>query len=74
MAQLTQVKNGLMGGMWPTEQTTKAYSDAKTKVPKAIEDVNALIAKAQALSVQLAKYNITLTVPAMPATKPAALR
>jgi len=74
MAQLTQAKNGLMGGMWPTEQTTKAYSDAKTKVPKAIEDANALVAKAQALSVELAKYNITLTVPAMPVSKPAALR
>jgi len=70
MTQLAQAKNGLMGGMWPTEQTTKAYADAKTKVPKAIGDANALIAKAQSLSTELAKYNVTLTVPPVPATKP----
>jgi hypothetical protein len=74
MAQAAQMKNALMGGMWPTEQTMKAYSDVKVKMPKAMADASALIAKAQALSVQLAKYNITLTVPAMPATKPSALR
>ena len=70
MTQLAQAKNGLMGGMWPTEQTTKAYTDAKTKVPKAIGDANALIVKAQSLSTELAKYNVTLTVPPVPATKP----
>jgi hypothetical protein len=70
MAQVAQAKNGLMGGMWPTEQTTKAYTEAKVKVPKAIADANALIAKAQALSTELAKYNVTLTVPAVPSTKP----
>jgi len=70
MAQVAQAKNGLMGGMWPTEQTTKAYADVKTRVPKAIADANALIAKAQTLSTELAKYNITLTVPPIPATKP----
>jgi hypothetical protein len=70
MTQLAQAKNGLMGGMWPTEQTTKAYADVKTKVPKAIADANALMTKAQALSAELAKYNITLTVPPVPTTKP----
>jgi hypothetical protein len=70
MTQLAQAKNGLMGGMWPTEQTTKGYADAKTKVPKAIAEANALIAKAQALSTELAKYNITLTVPSVPTAKP----
>jgi hypothetical protein len=63
MAQAAQAKNGLMGGMWPTEQTMKAYSEAKTKMPKAIADANALIARAQTLSTQLANYNVTLTVP-----------
>jgi hypothetical protein len=74
MTQLAQAKNGLMGGMWPTEQTTKAYAEAKTKLPKAIADANALIARAQALSTQLATYNITLTVPNMPGPKPSTLR
>jgi hypothetical protein len=64
MALAAQAKNGMMGGMWPGEQTTKAYSDAKTRMPKAIADANALIAKAQALSTQLAKYTVTFTVPA----------
>jgi hypothetical protein len=63
MAQAAQAKNGLMGGMWPTEQTMKAYSETKTKMPKAIADANALIARAQTLSTQLANYNVTLTVP-----------
>jgi photosystem II stability/assembly factor-like uncharacterized protein len=70
MTQVAQAKNGLMGGMWPAEQTTKAYTEAKMKVPKAIADANALIAKAQALSTELAKYNVTLTVPPVPSTKP----
>jgi photosystem II stability/assembly factor-like uncharacterized protein len=63
MAQAAQAKNGLMGGMWPTEQTMKAYSETKTKMPKAIADANALIARAQTLSTHLASYNLTLTVP-----------
>jgi photosystem II stability/assembly factor-like uncharacterized protein len=74
MAQATQTKNALMGGMWPTEQTMKSYSDVKVKMPKAMADATALIAKAQALSTQLAKYNITLTVPALSPSKPSALR
>jgi photosystem II stability/assembly factor-like uncharacterized protein len=74
MTQLAQAKNGLMGGMWPTEQTTKAYAEAKTKLPKAIADANALIARAQKLSTQLATYNITLAVPNMPGPKPSILR
>ena len=71
MAQVAQAKNGLMGGMWPGEQTTKAYADAKAKMPKAIADANALIAKAQTVSTALTKYNITLpvTAPAKPSLK-----
>ena len=60
MAQVAQAKTGLMGGMWPGEQTMKAYNESKTKMPKAIADANALIAKAQTLSTALTKYNITL--------------
>ena len=75
MTRLAQAKNGLMGGMWPTEQTTKAYAEAKANVPKAIGDASALVTRAQALSTQLANYNLTLTVPPMPAAaKPSTLR
>lgn len=42
--------------------------------PKAIGDANALIAKAQSLSTELAKYNVTLTVPSVPGPKPSTLR
>jgi photosystem II stability/assembly factor-like uncharacterized protein len=65
MAQAAQAKTGLMGGMWPGEQTTKAYNEAKANMPKAIADATALIAKAQALSTTLTKYNITLPVTAL---------
>jgi hypothetical protein len=58
-----------MGGMWPTEQTIKAYNDAKTDMPKLIAEANALFTKASTLSTALAKHNITLTAPAPP-TKP----
>ncbi|MFB3854163.1 MAG: hypothetical protein ACE148_10110, partial [Vicinamibacterales bacterium] len=68
VAQMTQAKNALMGGMWPTQQMLDAYAGAKAGVPKAIEEVNALLTRAASLSTTLAKYNLTLTVP--PPTKP----
>jgi hypothetical protein len=63
MARLTQAKNGLMGGMWPTDQTIRAYTDAKVQVPQAVAEANAVFAKAAALSTTLAKYKLTLTAP-----------
>ena len=63
LAKVGQAKNGLMGGIWPTEQTMKAYNESKTEVPKAIADGNALFVKAAAMSATLAKYNLTLTAP-----------
>ncbi|HWK11583.1 MAG TPA: hypothetical protein VNR64_16105, partial [Vicinamibacterales bacterium] len=60
---LTQAKNGLMGGMWPTEQTLKSYREAKTDTPKAVADANAIFAKAKTVGADLAKYNLTLTAP-----------
>ena len=63
MARLTQAKNGLMGGMWPTEQTMRAYADAKTQVPQAIAEANALFTKAAALSSTMAKHQLKLTAP-----------
>jgi hypothetical protein len=58
-----QAKNGMMGGMWPTSVTMKAYADAKADAPKTLSDANALFAKAAAVSASLAKYTITLTAP-----------
>jgi len=46
------------------EQTTNAYSDAKAQAPKAIADLNDVIAKAGPLAASLTRYNLTLTVPA----------
>lgn len=63
VTKLGQAKNGLTGGMWPGEQTMKAYNDLKAQTPKAIADLNAAIVKANALSVSLAKASLTLTVP-----------
>jgi len=71
VARLGQAKNGLMGGMPVTEQTTRAYTEAKAQVPKAIADLNALIARASAVSSALSRYNLTLTVP-QPIKAPAA--
>ena len=74
IARLTQAKNGLMGGIWPTDQTMRAYDAAKTQVPQAIGEANALFAKAAALSSTLAKYKLTLTAPGavkVPALQPA---
>ena len=41
----------------------RAYNDIKAQAPKAVADLNATIAKAATLSAELAKYNVTLTVP-----------
>ena len=63
ITRLGQAKNGLMGGMWPTQTTLKAYEDAKVQVPKAIADLNALFVKAAALSKTLEANRLTLKVP-----------
>jgi hypothetical protein len=52
-----------MGGMWPTKNVMAAYSEAKAGVPKAVADVNTLLAKASGVSASLARHGITLTVP-----------
>jgi photosystem II stability/assembly factor-like uncharacterized protein len=61
--RLGQAQNGLMATMPVSEQTTKAYAEAKAQVPKAILDANALFARAGALSTALAPYKLTLTAP-----------
>ena len=52
-----------MGGMWPTEQTMKAYNDAKTKCRKPSTTPTRCSSRRRALSSSLAKYNVTLTAP-----------
>ena len=59
-----------MGGMPATAQTLDAYKRAKTEVPKALEEAQALLSKLQTLSTSLAKHNITLTVPPAATAKP----
>ena len=61
--RIGQAKTGLMGGMPVTEQTMRAYTEAKAETPKAIADLNALIARASTVSAALARYNLTLSVP-----------
>ena len=63
-AKLGTAKNGLTAGMSPADPTVRAYTEVKSQLPKAIADMNAAIAKATTLSTALAKYNVTLTVPA----------
>jgi hypothetical protein len=61
--KIGQAKNGMMGGMWPTSITMKAYADAKTDAPKVLSDANALFARAAAVSASLAKYSLKLDAP-----------
>ena len=63
-AKLGQAKNGLSAGMSPADPTVRAYTEVKAQTPKAIADLNVVIAKAAALAATLAKYNVILTVPA----------
>jgi hypothetical protein len=62
LARIGQAKQGLMAGMPPTEQTTRAYASAKAEAPKVYADAAALVTKARDLSATLANYNITLNV------------
>src|SRR5207253_1011661 len=46
-AKVGQAKNGFMGGMVVGETTLRAYTEVKSQAPKAVTDLNAVIAKAQ---------------------------
>jgi photosystem II stability/assembly factor-like uncharacterized protein len=70
LARAATAKNGMMGGMWPTQATFTAYTDAKAQAPKLFVEANALLTRASALSAALAKHNITLSVPAPASLKP----
>jgi hypothetical protein len=59
-AKVGQAKTGLFAGMSPADPTVRAYTEVKAQTPKAIADLNAVIAKATTLAGTLAKYNLTL--------------
>ena len=63
VARVGQAKTGLMGGLWPTEITMRAYTESKAQLPKAIADANALFVRAATLSSALTKHSLTLTAP-----------
>jgi hypothetical protein len=65
IGRLGLTKAGLSGGMWPTEQIVRGYTDSKAQVPKLIAEANGLLSRASALSNALTTHNLTLTVPAM---------
>jgi len=66
-----QAKNGLMASLWPTEQTMKAYADAKSELPKAIAEANAVFVRGATVATSLAKFNMALTAPQPVSVKPA---
>jgi photosystem II stability/assembly factor-like uncharacterized protein len=51
----------------PSDSLLKQYNDLKLSLPKALLEANAFLAKVQPMSDTLKKYEITLTVPPMPA-------
>jgi hypothetical protein len=63
VTKLSQAKNGLMGGMWPTELVLKAYRDAKKDVPEAIGELNAVFAKGAAVAKALEGSKIAFKIP-----------
>ena len=72
MGKISQAKNGMSGGLWPTSMTMKAYTDAKADTPKALSDANALFARAAAVRTSLATYNLKLEAPKPVDTTPPA--
>jgi hypothetical protein len=63
IARAAQAKNAMMGGMWPTQATMTAYTEAKAGVPGAITEAQAMLVKARALSTALATHGIALNMP-----------
>ena len=63
VARVGQAKTGLMGSLWPTEITMRAYTESKAQLPKAIADANSLFVRAATLGSSLTKYSLTLTAP-----------
>jgi hypothetical protein len=63
VTRIGQAKSGLMATMPVSDQTTKAYTESKSQVPKAIMEANALFGRAASLSTALAPYKLTLAAP-----------
>src|SRR6185503_7538606 len=64
LARVATLKTTI-GGIWesPSEALTKRYADAKTALPAAIAEANAVLAKASAMAPALKKYGIDVNVP-----------
>ena len=73
ISRLAQAKNGVMGGMWPTQATMSAYTEAKTSVPAAVAEVDGVLSKGRTISAALAKHNVTLSI-AAPVSKTDSLK
>jgi photosystem II stability/assembly factor-like uncharacterized protein len=63
VVRMAQAKNGLMGGMWPTQTTLTAYTESKTEVTKLLAQVDTMLTRARSVSADLAKHGIQLEVP-----------
>ncbi len=63
VTKLTQAKNGLMGGMWPTEAVFDSYRNAKKDVPAAIAELNGVFAKGAAVAKALDACKVSFKIP-----------
>lgn len=65
LARESSLKNQL-AGVWeaPSASSVRQYNEVKVALPKAVADGNAFLGKASAVSQALAKYGVTLKVPA----------
>jgi hypothetical protein len=65
LARTSTLKNQLVG-VWeaPSAASVHQYNDVKLALPKAVADGNAFLGKANSVSQALAKYGVTLKVPA----------
>jgi hypothetical protein len=65
LARTSTLKNQL-AGVWeaPSAASVKQYNEVKIALPKAVADGNAFLGKAAAVSQALAKYGVTIKVPA----------
>ena len=65
LARASTLKTQLTG-IWeaPSASSLKQYNDVKIALPKAVADANAFLGKAGAVSQTLAKYGVTIKVPA----------
>jgi len=62
--RVTTLKTAI-GSIWemPSDALTKRYADAKTALPAAIAEANAVLAKASAMAPTLKRYGIDVNIP-----------